>query len=166
MRHADMAQTKMKLESDGGETQEAEVEVDLKQLVIAAPKKTTKKFTVADFMTDEELNSQAAICFELSDKPNEFEVEAKETGTQDTFAPSEAEPPLEVEAIQRLKEDGVYKPESVQTSQKTHEVNEHESQQAEKEVDLKFADQLKTDPVILNQQNLSGLDSVQELQDP
>ena len=76
-----------------------------------------------------------------------------------------AEPPLEVEA-QSLKQEEI-EPKSAQVSQKSHEVNGQESLEAAKEDDdLKLADQLKTETLIVNQQMMSSeRNSEQEVQE-
>ena len=52
--------------------------VDEEQLAIAVASKKIKKFTVADFMTEEDLNSQA-MRLEFSDKPIEDDMEARQS---------------------------------------------------------------------------------------
>ena len=99
--------------------------VDQEQLVIvaAAPKKN-KKFTVEDFMTDQDLNSQA-ICLEFSDKPVEGDMETKQSDAQESFELPEAKPLFEVETQSLKQEEN--EPRSVRVSQESHEVNEQAS---------------------------------------
>ena len=99
--------------------------VDEEQLVIvaAAPKKN-KKFTVEDFMTDQDLNSQA-ICLEFSDKPVEGDMETKQSDAQESFELPEAKQSFEVETQSLNQEEN--EPRSVRVSQESHEVNEQAS---------------------------------------